>query len=173
MRLATTQQKNGTLPNFCSFSTTNPAHGFFFPSILRCTDFTFSRYAFSTSDGSTASCARYLTYSASAFLMACGWPVPLGANLSEFPTGCLLAQFTFSIDIGNVLNDISARGLKQVSQLLLTYRCRKSFHEMLQICIQIYVPQELPADKVPVQINFTEKPLRIMSSIVCIMLVSG
>lgn len=46
--------------------------------------------------------------------------VPLGTNLSEFPTGCLLAQFTFSIDIGNVLNDISTRSLKQVSQLLLT-----------------------------------------------------
>lgn len=45
---------------------------------------------------------------------------PFSTNLSEFPTGCLLAQLTFSVDIGDVLNDIGPRGLKQVSQLLLT-----------------------------------------------------
>ena len=42
------------------------------------------------------------------------------ANLSEFPTGCLICQFAFAIDVCDMFHHVSTRGLKQIGQLLLT-----------------------------------------------------
>jgi hypothetical protein len=51
---------------------------------------------------------------------ACDLASSLNPNLSVFPTGCHLHEFTLRVDVSDVLDDVGTRGLEQLSNLLLT-----------------------------------------------------